>query len=747
MLQPQEWLCIRLLLLQTLRQKERHSCSRNRRVIQSLEAPIQDNPLADSLTGRLTEVAQRYQRVLEQNPHEPQALLGMSLVALASRQPAAAVQMAQVAVDVAPGMGPAWVTLGQALRAASRSQEAEEAYANAIRLDGMDALARMGLGELKIATDRAEEAILEFELALQRNPLFLAAHLGLGHALACLNRFQQALDRYEHALSLNPKLSEAEFAAGFSLNRLGRPQEAERRYRRALSLRPDFAAAWMNLGCLLRDQGRELYAKAALVRAVELRPDLISGWINLALLERDLRNFEKAEAHLRKAFELNPDAVETHVAWAQFCTSRQDRAGAWGWLRWALARNPNQDEAVNCWGILLHNDGRFAEAVEVFRRAEELGNKPAASNRGNSLLDLGDIHGALQAHTRAVELDPHSPGTRYNLALTQLRVGDWANGWPGYEARWSFREVHRRPRVFDKPRWNGEPLQRHRVLLHAEQGLGDTIQFCRYAALVAARGGIPVLQVQDAAERLVRSLPVVRAGQAEVAVLGGKLPAFDLECPLMSLPAVFGATIDTTPSPGPYLFADPDEATRKWEQFPARPGTRLRVGLTWAGNPRYKADRHRSTRLETLLPLLRTPGVTWISLQKGEQAAQLAGLPEEIVVADGSSQDRDLAETSALVDTLDLVISTDTCIPHLAGAMGKPVWLLLPHLSDWRWMQKIETTPWYPAARLIRQTAPQDWDGVIARASEELIRFREALSGPVCGTAKETSQDSQGKPA
>jgi tetratricopeptide (TPR) repeat protein len=548
----------------------------------------------------------------------------------------------------------------------------------------------------------------------------VAAHLGLGNALAFMGRNEEALGQYEAAIALRPRLPEGEFAAGFVLARMGRMKEAERRYRRALAARPDFAAAWMNLGSLLREQGRDLYAEAALRRATELRPDMVSGWINLAILERERKQPAAAAAYLRRAFALNPDQVETLVTWCQFRAAEKDMSGAWEWLRWALARNPDHDEAVNMQGILLHTEGRFDEAIAVFERAEALGSRAAASNRGNSLLDLGRMEEALKAQETAVERDPANAGAQYNLALTQLRLGDWRRGWAGYEARWRFRSVHRKPRVFRQPRWNGGELNGQRILLHAEQGLGDTIQFCRYAALVAARGGVPILQVQTAAERLMRSLPVVRAGLAETAVLGAE-PQFDLECPLMSLPAVFGTTVETVPWPGAYLGADPALALEKRAEFPEI-GPEPRVGLAWAGNPRYKADSLRSIQLETLLPLLRTAGFTWISLQKGEAAEQLAGLPHEVCVCDGSSRESDLAETAALVATLDLVITTDTCIAHLTGACAKPVWILLPHLSDWRWMQETECTPWYPTARLIRQKTPGDWAGVVERVRADLER-------------------------
>jgi tetratricopeptide (TPR) repeat protein len=709
------------------------------------------------LTGNLSEVAHGYQQMLAGNPCHPQALVGMTLVALASRQSAAAVKMAEAATAAAPLMPETWIALGQALTATGRASEAELAYRRALHLDGLSPLARMGLGELMLANDRPLDAISEFELALRQQPALAGALIGLGNVLASLGRNEEALTRYDEAISARPRLPEAEFAAGYVLAALGRVKEAETRYRRALAYRPDFAAAWMNLGSLLRDDGRDVFAEAALRRAVELRPDLISGWVNLAMLERDRRHPDQAEAYLRKAFALNPCQVETLIAWCQFRAAEADLPGAWRWLDWSLARNPNHPEAVNMHGILLHKEARFDEAIAIFEQAELLGSRAAASNRGNSLMDLGRLDDSLRAQELAVALDPQSAGAAYNLSLTRLRAGDWLRGWPGYESRWRFREIHRAPRTFAEPRWQGEALNGCRILLHAEQGLGDTIQFCRYASLVAARGGVPILQVQPAVERLMASL----AGPFEVVQLNAATqPKFDLECPLMSLPAIFQTTVESVPWSGPYLAADPELVRQKRLQFtgkstgaPSLPRTlrkgcddsqnlgpgapsiprtlrkrwdepqNLCVGIAWAGNPRYKADRQRSVHLSTLLPLLRAPGVAWVALQKGPAAEQLAALPGDVQVQDGSSHDQDLAETAALIASLDLVITTDTCIAHLAGAMAKPVWILLPHLSDWRWMQQIETTPWYPTARLFRQPAPGDWPAVVRRVLAELSEF------------------------
>ena len=706
------------------------------------------------LTARLTEAALGYQRMLQENPCQPKALVGMTLVALASRQPAAAVKMARAALALEPRMGAGWVVLGQALKADGRNEEAERAYRQALSMDGMNAQARTGLGELMLVTDRPKEAIKEFELALCKQPALAAAHMGLGHALAMLGRYEEALSRYEQTQALCPRAAEVHFSAAYALAHLGKMKESEKRYRMALSLRPNFAAAWMNLGSLLREQGQELYAEAALKRAVELRPDLISGWVNLALLERQRKCPEQAENYLRKAFSLNPDQVETLVAWCQFRAAEGDQAGAWGWLRWALARDPENMEAVNMHGILLHNESRFEEALPVFEQAEALGHRAAASNRGNSLLDLDRMDEALRAQELAVERDPASPGSAIQSGAyppAPGRLGTWLAGLRGSLA---LSRGASRPHDFPPaPLAWARPSKDAGFCFTPSRDWATVIQFCRYAAMVAARGGDIILQVREPVWRLMASLAVVHTGQAVLAQLGIEPPAFDLECPLMSLPAVFGTTVETVPWPGAYLGADPGLVLDKRTQFPSihseerSAKKQLRVGIAWAGNPRYRADQRRSTELATLLPLLRTPGITWISLQKGPAAEQLADLPGDVSVWDGSSSEADLAEAAALIATLDLVITTDTCIAHLAGAMAKPVWILLPHLSDWRWMQKIETTPWYPTARLFRQRTPGDWAGVLRRVMGELSELRAPQRWPVILHTEQESRNSRLIPA
>ena len=675
---------------------------------------------ASSAVATMQVQALAFQRALLQNPRDARALVGISLIAMASRQTEPAMRTAWAAVEAAPEMLVVWVTLGQTLRAAGRYEESEQACRHALCLDGESALAHIGLGELWCTAGRPLDGLTEFEHVLQSSPDQAAAHLGKGHALVCLKRNEEALSSYGQVIALRPQDPDAFFASGFVSMALRRPQQAEAYYRQAIRLSPEFAAAWVNLGQLLIEQGRPAEAEAALRRSLDLSPTLATAWINLARLERDRGRAAMADAYLRRALALDEHRIETLLALSQQCFSARDFPEAWKWLHKAESRQPDHPEVANVQGILLHAEGRLDDALTMLERAERLGSESATSNRGNVLLEMSRGSEALAAHRAAVQQAPEHAGALYNLALTELRMGEWAHGWGDYEARWQFREVQHTPPNFTQPRWQGEMFEGRRLLLYSEQGFGDTIQFCRYLPRVLARGGSVTLEVQPAVERLVRSMAAVRAGEAagrvQVIARTTPRPQFDLECPLMSLPAVFGTTVDSVPWAGPYLAADAELAEQRLLQYPSI-RTGLRIAFSWAGNPRYKADAVRSTDLHTLMPLLRTRGVNWISLQKGEAARQLANLPNDLFIWDGSSHDRDFAETAALASTADRILTTDTAIAHLGGAMGLPVWLLLAYHADWRWMEATDRSPWYPTMRIFRQPAKGDWPGLLRQVS------------------------------
>ena len=386
------------------------------------------------------------------------------------------------------------------------------------------------------------------------------------------------------------------------------------------------------------------------------------------------------------------------------------------YLRKATAINPHS--AAACWhmGIALADLRRPEEAVASFDRALEL--QPdyveALVNRGNLLQELRRPEDALRSFSRAVELRPGFAIAHYNEGLCRLQIGDFENGWRAHEWRMQVEQLDKAKRDFKPPLWLGEePLLGKTILLHAEQGLGDTIQFCRYARLVASQGATVLMEVQP----WLKSLLTQVEGVNRLFVFGETLPAFDCHCPLLSLPLAFKTTLESIPPDVPYLGSDPI-AVSKWRSKLSNP-TLPRVGLVWSGATTHRNDHNRSIPLANFAWLV-SDRVQLVSLQKEVRAADKLVLDERKDIQYLGDDLDDFTDTAALVELMDLVITVDTVVAHLAGAMGKPVWILLPFNPDWRWLLEREDSPWYPTARLFRQPAPGDWNSVIARLKSEL---------------------------
>lgn len=375
----------------------------------------------------------------------------------------------------------------------------------------------------------------------------------------------------------------------------------------------------------------------------------------------------------------------------------------------ALTVRPDSFEAHNNRGTALRELNRFEEALASYDRALTL--KPdyagALANRANVHADLRRFDEAFAGYDAALKLEPQLNEVLWNAALAHLVLGDLPAGFAKYESRWQNKLAQQNKRQFPRPLWLGEtPLAGKTLLLYAEQGFGDTLQFIRYATLAAAQGARVIVETQPALKRLVAGVPGVSAvfGQGE------PLSAYDLRCPLMSLPLAFGTTLDTIPATLPYLAA-PVDAVARWRA--CFDGARARVGLVFSGNPEHKNDRNRSIPLARLAPVVNTPGVRFICLQKDVRPADAATLQQMPQIETVAAELTDFTDTAALIETLDLVVTVDTSVAHLAGALGKPVWLLLPWLPDFRWLLDRADSPWYPSARLFRQPAMGDWDGAI----------------------------------
>jgi hypothetical protein len=413
----------------------------------------------------------------------------------------------------------------------------------------------------------------------------------------------------------------------------------------------------------------------------------------------------------------------------------------------ALALQPNYAAAWSNHGNALSDLDRPEAAERSYRRALELA--PAFADAWNNLgltqIDLNQHAQALSSYERALAIDPASVETRWNQALCLLQMGRFEAGWREYEWRWERARIKRQRRGFAQPLWRGDfSIDGKTILLHAEQGLGDTLQFCRYAALVSKLGARVVLEVPAALMRLMTTLD----GVDQLVEAGQPLPPFDCHCPLLSLPLALRTVETSIPAATPYLSADP-QAARAWRE---RIGTtadgcthrRLKVGLVWAGENRAhvaelrKIDARRSIALERFAPLLEVPNVRFFSVQKGAAASQLSGSELSARVVDYTQELHDFADTAALVANLDLLISVDTSTAHLAGALNRPVWILNRFDTCWRWLLERHDTPWYPGARLFRQPALGDWDSVIRATRDALAELSDSFSGGAsCGDTRD----------
>lgn len=728
--------------------------------------------------GRLREAALGYGAVLSWETttmaEQSRALQGLTLIARSSGQMGVALRLAQAALERDGRSMVGWTSYASLLAAVGQWQAAEAGFQRALALPAATAEeflpALTGLGELMLATGRPASALACFRRGLALAPGSAVVRYGMGTALALMEEFALALECFAAVKAMSPQQPEASFAAGYCAARLGRRELAMREYEEAIRLRPTFAAAWGNLAACLVADGRDYLAVPCFAQALEADPGLLSALLNFGNLLRMRKCFAAARSCYERGLAIEERNVDLRVAMCYLelesgllesgplesgplksgpleSSTEADRfARAEAWLETLAPGRPQgaaeHPEVANARGIVAlarHSASGSSRDLETaigwFRTAAARGHRTADSNEGNALLRVGRVEEAMEAHARSVAMDPLHAGARYNLALSQLRAGRYAEGWENYEARLEFRDVHPRPRRFQQPRWQGETLAGSRLLVYYEQGLGDTLQFARYLPLLAARGAGLVVEVQPPLVRLLRPV-VARLGGVCIAA-GATIPGFDWHVPLLSLPRSFGTRVETVPPP---LGLEIDAA---WAQSDAQSDTGLRIGLCWAGNPRYAADRERSTRLESFLPLLEAhPQVEWVTLQKGDAAAQVAAVRDRLKLdrlrlemqspvprnaarlVDGCSGDADLAETAARMLALDAVVTTDTVIAHLAGCMGLPCWLLLPWQGDWRWMQEREDTPWYGRMRLVRQGAPGDWAGCMERVSRELAEGR-----------------------
>ena len=601
---------------------------------------------------------------------------------------------------------------------------------------------------------RLADAVSWYRKVIAAAPGVPEAHHNMGLALKGLGKLPQAIACYDQALALNPAYAEAHNSRGNALTDQGKLTAAVAAFTQAVTIDPRYAAAHNNLGTVLKDLGRLDQALAAFTQAVTLDPSYAEAHNNLGATLHQMGRLDEALAALAQALELDPNHPRAlaNRAGALFAQGKYEDALADGARAVAIA--PTLAFAHNTLGNTFKAMGRIEEAVDAYRKAVELapnlaelhdnlGNAlsewgrsveaeaacrkalklapdfaKAHNNLGTALRDQGRRDEALACFRKALDLDPGMAAAHTNLGMALLYEGDYVQGWREFEWRWRTGKLPDKPS--ELPRWEGQDLHAKTLLLYAEQGLGDVLHFVRYAPLLAERGARVVLEVQPTLKRLVAQIP----GVSQVVGLGEPLPAFDYCLPLMSAPHRLGTQLDTIPADGPYLPVQSEWGARWAERIRAMPG--LKVGLVWAGDPRphdanaHAADRRRSIPLAQWLEVLGLHGISFVSLQLGGGRAQLADLDADIRPHDWMDEIGDFADTAGLVSHLDLIVSVDTSVVHLAGGMGKPVWVLSRHDGCWRWLKDGPTSPWYPSARIFRQGKPGDWTPVLAEVAAAL---------------------------
>lgn len=611
--------------------------------------------------GRREEAEARYRAALASSPGHPDALVMLGVLHSERGDHAGAIELFGHALAARPGDALALFNLGLALRHAGRLHEALDAFQHVIAVEPGNTRALVQAASLHAGFARHREALACLEQAIRSGDQRGTTLVQFAEALMALSRGEEALAVLESAARQHPGSATVAFARGRCLHRLGRLAQAQDAYRAVLSVEPAHAGALNNLGLALRDSGHPAEAVPHFERALGIDPDSVDVLNNLGMALSDLGRPHEAALHLQRAAGLAPDHV------------------------------------------------------------------PVLSNLGAALMERRDARGAVTVLDRALDLAGGSPDVAFNLSLACLLAGDFERGWHLYEAR-HHRDRSERiapPEGLPGRMWQGEPLQGRRILMVGEQGLGDQIQFVRYARDLADRGARVDVLVGRELERLARSVPGVDAAWSTL----DEAPAHDYWVFMMSVPRWLGFDVATIGRHVPYVRAGADRVEHWRDRLGPRRG--LRVGLVWAGSPRTGVhnaslvDRRRSIPLQALGPLLDVPGVEWFSLQKGPGAVQLGDLPD-VPIRDLMDEVRDFADTAALVANLDLVITVDTSMAHLAGAVGMPVWVLSRADGCWRWLLDRSDSPWYPHLRLFRQQAAHEWGPVVADVARALATLAAA---------------------
>ena len=650
--------------------------------------------IAHHQAGQLQEAEQLYRAILQAQPFHPDANHNLGVLAAQANQPAAALPYLKTALESNPNQGQYWVSyievhilVGQTDAARLVLAQARQRGFNGVEIDRLAGIVDnavfyfdhgFALHELK----QLGEAVASYDRAIRIKPDYAEAYSNRGLALQALKQLYAAVASYDRAISIKPNFAEAYFNRGTALQELKQFDAAVDSYDRAISIKPGNAEAYFNRGTVLQELKHSDAAVDSYDRAISIKPDYADAYYNRGLALQKIKQLDVAVVSYDQAICIKPNFAEAYA-----------NRGT------ALQKLNQLDAAVASYDRAISIKPDFAEVY---------------FNRGLALHELKQLDAALASYDRAISIMPDYAEAYWDKSLTLLLNGHFGKGWELYEWRWKAKQSELKQYNFPQPLWLGaESLKNKTILLHCEQGLGDTIQFCRYAKLVAAQEARVIFEVPKVLMGLLHGLD----GVSEWIENGSSLPQFDYHCPLLSLPFAFKTSLDTIPSAQTYLYSD----ATKVEAWRNKLGdkTKPRVGIVWSGNADHKNDHNRSISLSSLLRYLPN-SVEYISLQK-----ELCDFDKMIVdsksIRHFGEELVDYTDTAALCESMDVIISVDTSVAHLSGALGKNIWILLPYSPDWRWLLNRNDSPWYPSVKLYRQERIGDWDSVFERVKADLL--------------------------
>lgn len=707
-----------------------------------------------------------YSEILKSNPENPDALHLMGLAAHQRGESEKAAYLIEKAIFLDPDRHNFHNSLGVIYEARKQPQKAFISFLHAatIKKDYLEAIrniirirpeyypAYFNLGVAFQHAGQYEEAARAYVRTLTIKPDFMNAYNNLGIVLHRLGKIREAIEIYNQVINNREDAFEAYNNLGIALHDLGQTREAIHNLNLAIQCHPQYAEAFFNLGRIVRETGDIQTAIQYFQKAVAIKPDYEKALFELGTALQETEEIIPAEAIFRQIIQFNPDHAEAHFALGnnlvktknieqaiqefEFASRiRSDFYQAYynlaflkkkqGKIREAIThiekvlrfRNDSY-EAHNELGILFQADGRPEQAIEKYKHSIILkADYPVARyNMGCALQDLNQREEAKTSYQEAIAIDPFYAEAHVNLALLLLLEGDFKNGWREYEWRYQrqdWKGVY--PEYPWIPFWDGSCFSGKRLLVRSEQGIGDTLQFIRYLPMVKKRGGTVVFEVKEPLLPLLEGFTGI---DEMIRFQQGEIPEkFDMQIFLLSLPMIFKTTVDTIPCRIPYLYAEPDR-TEYWKRKTA--GNFFKVGLVWAGNPDNPDDSFRSVNLKYFEPLFAVPEIQFYGLQTGNAAQQADHLPSGIRFLRLGKELRDFLDTAGAIESLDLLISVDTAVVHLAGAMGKPVWMIRPAKPYWVWLDKRIDSPWYPTMRIFRQRFLGVWDDVFSMLADEL---------------------------